>query len=577
MNRDDSFSVWAPNTTDVRLRLGEENHPMRAADGGWWLSDIRPENGMRYGYEMLIDDTWSMTFPDPRTRSQPDGIHGLSEVVLDDYDWSDEAYTGRGLASMVIYEMHVGTFTEEGTLAAAVDKLNYLADLGVTAIELMPINPFGGERNWGYDAVDWYAVHAAYGGPRGLKDFVDAAHAKGIAVLLDVVYNHFGPDGNYLGAFGPYTVGGSTGWGEVVNFSGANSDEVRAYALGTVRQWLDEFHIDGLRLDAVHAFDDRLAFSIMEDIQAIADELEAYDGRPRTIIAESDLNDPRLITEKAAGGYGLAGQWVDDIHHGLHTLVSGEDHAYYDDYGSIEVLTETLRKGWWFTNTYSTFRGRTHGRQLDLAHTPAWRLVTYTTTHDQTGNRAAGDRPSMTLSARQQVLKAAVIYCSPFTPMLFMGEEFGANTPFPFFCSHTNPELHEATRQGRLREFARAGWTPEEVADPGAEETFLSAKLDWDFSAEQEEIHAAYRDLLRLRRELKLANPDLRELTVEHGDDGHRWLAMGSGRHLLLANLSDIPQSVPFGGELVYSFSSPHVGADETQLGPWEFALVSRG
>ncbi|AIT61434.1 1,4-alpha-glucan branching protein [Corynebacterium doosanense CAU 212 = DSM 45436] len=571
-----SFSVWAPLAKDVRLRIGEQIHDMHTVGGNWWEATVAPEPGMRYGYELCVDDEWSTTYPDPRTRSQPDGIHGLSEVVAEDFDWSDHNWSGRSLAGMVLYEMHVGTFTAGGTFDSAIEQLDYLADLGVNAVEVMPIQPFGGTRNWGYDSVDWYAVHEAYGGPEGFKRFVDAAHARGLAVVLDVVYNHFGPDGNYLGAFGPYTTGGATEWGDVVNFSGENSDEVRDYALGAVRQWLDEFHVDGLRLDAVHSFDDRRAFSIMEDFQTVADELTATDGRPRSLIAESDLNDPRLITEKAAGGYGLAGQWVDDIHHGLHTLVSGEDHAYYSDYASMEVFAETLRKGWWFTGTYSSFRGRTHGRALNLERTPAWRLVTYTTTHDQTGNRAAGDRPSMNLSPEQQVLKAAVVLFSPFTPMLFMGEEYGATTPFPFFVSHTNEEIMTGTREGRKREFSRAGWREEDIADPTTAETFDSAKLLWDFTDEQLRIHEAYRRMIALRTSLRLANPDLRQLRVEHGGEEHRWLAMGSGEHLLLANLSADPQTVPFGGEAVYSFSDVTAGTDETRLGPWEFVLVRR-
>lgn len=573
------FSVWAPFAKGVRLRLDVtdgEAVDMTPAGGNWWTCDVEKTPGRRYGFELESADGFSQTVPDPRTRSQPDGVHGLSEVVSADFAWTDDAWRGRSLASMVIYELHVGTFTPAGTFEAAVDKLDHLVDLGVNTVELMPIHPFGGTRNWGYDGVDWFAVHAAYGGPEGLKRFVDAAHNKGIAVLLDVVYNHFGPDGNYTGMFGPYTAGGSTGWGDVVNLSGENSDEVRTYVLDAVSQWLDEFHIDGLRLDAVHAYDDRLAYSIMEEMSLIATALEGVDGRPRTLIAESDLNDPRLITERAAGGYGLDGQWVDDIHHGIHTLVSGEQHAYYSDYGTIEILAETLRRGWRYNHSYSEYRGRTHGRPLNLEHTPAWRLVTYTTTHDQTGNRASGDRPSMNLTPAQQVLKAALVYLSPFTPMLFMGEEFGATTPFPFFISHTNQFLLDATRNGRKEEFSRAGWAEDEIADPAAEATYESAKLDWSFSPEQEKILGAYRRLLHLRQELRLAHPDLRNWTVDTGGSDAPWLAFGSGDYLLVANLSDADQSAPYGGELVYSFGSPSVGSDETNLGAWEFALLRR-
>ncbi|WP_257182619.1 malto-oligosyltrehalose trehalohydrolase [Corynebacterium cystitidis] len=573
------YSVWAPFAHDVRLKLNGSTVEMhRVTDpctgrSSWWTCDTVPRPGDRYGFEVHDGEHWSITLPDPRTKSQPDGVHGLSEVLDPGFEWTDQDWTGRVLPGQVIYELHVGTFTPEGTFAGVVDQLDYLKDLGVTAIELMPVQPFGGERNWGYDGVEWFAVQESYGGARGLKELVNAAHNKGIGVILDVVYNHFGPDGNYNGFFGPYTAGGSTGWGEVVNISTPGSDEVRRYILDTVLQWLDEFHIDGLRLDAVHSLDDRGAYSILEQIQDIADQVEARTGIPRPIIAESDLNDPRLITPKASGGYGLAGQWVDDIHHALHTVVSGEQHAYYEDFGSIELLADTLRHGFRFRNSWSGFRGRTHGRAIDLSTTSPARLVTYTTTHDQTGNRAKGDRPSQNLTPAQQVLKAAVIYFSPFTPMLFMGEEFGAQTPFPFFCSHTDDELNRLTREGRFREFARSGWDASDVPDPAAEETFESAKLDWDFTSEQEKIHAAYTRLLELRRELGLSRSDLRELQVDYGNT---WLTMGYDDVVLAVNLGDEPAVVPVGGQLIYSFTQPDVRDDETHLGGWEFAIIRR-
>ena len=570
------FSVWAPHARNVRLRLSDETFPMRAARGNWWVAERVAEPGQRYGFELFDGKEWSKALPDPRSTAQPDGVHGLSEVTDPAFPWTSEGWTGRPLAGQVIYELHVGTFTPAGTFEGVVDKLGYLRDLGVTAIELMPVQPFGGERNWGYDGVEWHAVHQGYGGPEGLKKLVDAAHNAGIGVILDVVFNHFGPDGNYNGMFGPYTSGGNTGWGEVVNISGPDSDEVRAYILDAVRLWFEEYRIDGLRLDAVHSLDDRGAHSILEQMQAIADDVAARTSVPRYLIAESDLNDPRLITGTDGGGYGLAGQWVDDIHHALHTLVSGESHAYYEDYGSLDALAKTLRGGYFFTGTWSSYRGRTHGRAIDTAAVPAHRLVTYTTTHDQTGNRAGGDRPSMTLTPAQQVLKAAVIYASPFTPMLFMGEEFGAQTPFAFFCSHTDEELNRLTSEGRKREFARSGWDDNEVPDPADPATFESSKLDWEFSQEQQEIHAAYRQLLQLRRELGLARPDLSKLAVETGTGDDTWLAMGHDDVMLVANLSERPVTAPYGGELIWSFTQPSVELDRTSLGPWEFALIRR-
>ncbi|WIM66948.1 malto-oligosyltrehalose trehalohydrolase [Corynebacterium breve] len=585
------YSVWAPIAHDVRLRVSSGESPEGSFEGptdgdtqtiqlhrdaqrsGWWTCDTIAQPGDRYGYEVFDGTAWSKPLPDPRTTSQPDGVHGRSQVTDPDFEWSDQLWTGRGLAGQVIYELHVGTFTPEGTFAGVVEKLDYLLELGVTTIELMPVQPFGGERNWGYDGVDWFAVQESYGGVQGLKELVDAAHNKGIGVIMDVVYNHFGADGNYNGFFGPYTAGGSTGWGEVVNISTHGSDEVRRFILDSACQWLDEFHIDGLRLDAVHSLDDRGAFSIMEQIQFEADEVEARTGIPRVIIAESDLNDPRLITPTANGGYGLAGQWVDDIHHCLHTVVSGENHAYYEDFGTIELLADTLRHGFRFRNNWSGFRGRTHGRELDLSTTPPWQLVTYTTTHDQTGNRARGDRPSQNLTPAQQVLKAAVIYFAPFTPMLFMGEEYGALTPFPFFCSHTDDELNRLTREGRFREFARSGWEPHEVPDPSAPETFESAKLDWEFTDEQKAIFDAYSTLLQLRRDLELGRSDLRDLQVEHGPN---WLTMGYDDVVLAVNFSSTEISLPVGGDLVYSFTSPTVTESSTTLDEWGFAIIAR-
>lgn len=571
------LSVWAPYAHDVRLHLGDGSvHPLHKRAGGWWVAEQIAEPGMRYGFSLFNGEDWSPVVPDPRTTSQPDGIHGLSEVTDPAFDWTSGEWTGRGLPGQVIYELHVGTFTPEGTFAGVIGKLDYLRDLGVTAIELMPVQPFGGARNWGYDGVDLHAVHSAYGGPEGLKKLVDAAHNAGIGVILDVVYNHFGPDGNYNGMFGPYTAGGSTGWGEVVNISGPDSDEVRAFILDAVRQWFVDYRIDGLRLDAVHAYDDRGAYSLMEQIQAVADDATARTGVPRYVIAESDLNDPRLITSPEGGGYGLAAQWLDDVHHALHTLVSGEDHAYYEDYGSLAALEKTLREAYFFTGTMSHFRGRTHGRAINRATTPAHRFVTYTTTHDQVGNRAAGDRPSMNLSPRQQVLKAAIIFSSPFTPMLFMGEEFGARTPFAFFCSHTDEHLNHLTTEGRTREFSHAGWDHAMVPDPASPATFEASQLNWVLDGTQEEIHSAYRELLRLRSELGLARADLTQLIVETGSEENKWLAMGYEDVMLVANLSAEEVTVPFGGELIYSFTSPAVGRDATELGAWEFALIRR-
>lgn len=532
-----NYRVWAPYAAEVELLTGSpsapEHHPMTAADGGWFESDRPMTAGERYAFRMRATDghgapsrddaddadsgrggdspavgDWTIPLPDPRSRRQPDGPHGFSQVVdLGAYDWQAGDWTGRILPGGLIYELHVGTFAESGDgeagdFAGVVKHLDHLADLGVTHVELMPVQPFGGLRNWGYDGVCWHAVHEAYGGPEGLQRLVDACHARGLAVILDVVFNHFGPDGNYAGFFGPYTSGGETGWGEIVNLTGHDSDEVRAYILDAVRMWLTDYRIDGLRLDAVHALHDEGAFHILEQMQVVADTVAAQTGVPRSLIAESDQNDPRLVKPRAAGGYGLAAQWDDDVHHALHTVVSGEDHAYYADFGSVETLAQTLREAFHHARTMSTFRGRVHGRPIDTAVQPLSAFVTYTTTHDQTGNRAAGDRPSMNLTPAQQALKAAVIACSPFTPMLFQGEEWGASTPFAFFCSHESGLLLRLTREGRVREFARAGWDPQEIADPANPATFEMSKLKW--AERGGEPHAtlydAYRTLFGLRK-----------------------------------------------------------------------------
>lgn len=498
------YSVWAPLAENVDLVLrpaqsgtesehdSEQRLPMSRGTDDWFHADVPAAAGDRYGFS--VDG--SPVFPDPRSRRQPDGIHGLSEVWQID---SPRRPLGRPLQGEVLYELHVGTFTEAGTFDAAIDKLDELKAVGVTAIELMPVQPFGGKRNWGYDGVMWHAVTDVYGGPDGLLRLIDAAHDRDLAVVLDVVYNHFGPDGNYTGVFGPYTAGGSTGWGDVVNLQGRDSDEVRAYILEAVRLWTQEFGIDGLRLDAVHALDDTGAVSIIEQIRDAAE--------PSWIIAETDQNDP-VYTE----GYKVA-QWNDDIHHAIHTVVSGEDHAYYSDFGTLEVLATTFQRVFWHDGRFSSFRGRTHGRPVTDPQT--WRFVTYTTTHDQTGNRAAGDRPSMNLTVSQQLAKATLVLTSPFTPMLFMGEEWGASTPFAFFVDHENEELNQATREGRMREFARAGWNPKDVPNPAAEETFRSSVLNWAErnDAPHAEVLRGYTELLEFRRTHRLAEAELLDVS----------------------------------------------------------------
>ena len=451
--------------------------------------------------------------------------------------------------------MHVGTFTSDGTLDAAVEHLDDLVDLGVTAVELLPVNAFAGRHGWGYDGVAWWAVHDAYGGPDALVRLVDAAHAKGLAVVIDAVYNHLGPDGAYLSEFGPYlTDAHTTPWGPAVNYDAPGSDEVRRYVVGSALAWLRDFHVDGLRLDAVHALVDERAVHVLEEMQVAVDALAARTGTQKFLVAESDLNDPRVVTPREAGGYGLAGQWADDLHHAVHATTSGERQGYYGDFGSLATLATALQGVFVHAGSFSTFRGRAHGRPVDRGRTSGSRFVTYTTDHDQTGNRAVGDRPSQYLSSDVLRQRAALVLCSPCTPMLFMGEEWGATTPWAFFSDHAG-DLGEAVRKGRRSEFAEHGWDTDDVPDPQDEATFRASTLD--MSQRDQKEHAAllrwYRDLLRLRREhVALADGRLDLVDCSY-DEEQRWFVLHragdptSTDHgvALALNLSDEPREVP--------------------------------
>ncbi|MBF6330119.1 malto-oligosyltrehalose trehalohydrolase [Nocardia transvalensis] len=542
------FEVWAPQAGLVRVEVDGEVSAMEPGDGGWWRADVEAGVGSRYGF--LLDDD-AVVLPDPRSPRQPDGVHGRSAVhALDQRGWTDAAWTGRQLPGSVIYELHVGTFTPEGTFDAAIRRLDHLVDLGVTTVELMPVNAFNGVWNWGYDGVLWYAVHEPYGGPDGLQRFVNACHGRGLAVALDVVYNHLGPSGNYLPRFGPYLSEGRNSWGQSLNLDGPGSDEVRRFIIDNALRWFRDFHIDALRLDAVHALDDRRAIPLLEELAVETESLSAHLGRPLTLIAESDLNDPRLITPRAAGGYGLHGQWNDDLHHAIHTAVSGERQGYYADFGSLRCLADTLRHGFFHAATYSSFRGRIHGRPLDTRTTPASSLLAYTCTHDQIGNRALGDRPSAYLTDGQLAIKAALVLLSPYTPMLFMGEEWGARTPFQFFTSHPEPDLAAAVAQGRKTEFADHGWPAADIPDPQDPATFDRSTLDW--AEPSKPAHArllrCYRDLLTLRRtHADITDPRLDLLHIEY-DEGQRWIILHRNRIHLICNLSAVPVTVALTG-----------------------------
>jgi maltooligosyltrehalose trehalohydrolase len=573
---DHEFAVWAPRPDLVRLDVDGTLHAMTRSDDGWWRAVVDVSPDARYGF-VLDDDPTGAVLPDPRSPRQPDGVHERSQLWdPSSAAWTDADWRGRSIEGAVLYELHIGTFTAAGTFDAAIDKLDYLADLGVDFVEVMPVNAFSGTHGWGYDGVLWYAVHEPYGGPDGLVRFVDACHARGLGVLIDAVFNHLGPSGNYLPRFGPYLSTGSNPWGESVNIADAGSDEVRAYIIECALRWMRDFHADGLRLDAVHALVDTTAVHILEELSEETETLAARLGRPLSLIAESDRNDPRLITPRDQGGLGMTAQWDDDIHHAIHTAVSGERQGYYSDFGTLEVLATTLKHGYFHAGTYSSFRRRRHGRPLDTATIPATRLLAYTLTHDQVGNRAVGDRPSQNLTFGQLAVKAALVLGSPYTAMLFMGEEWGASSPFQFFSSHPEPELARATAEGRKAEFAEHGWDADEVPDPQDPQTFERSKLAWNEidSGEHARLHDVYRGLIALRRaEPDFADPWLDHLGVDYDED-QRWIVLRRGAFAVACNLGTEPVSVPVTGEVVSASDEPAVGAEATRLGGQSFAIL---
>ncbi len=574
------FRVWAPKPAQVRLYLDGTDgaqHEMTRSHDGWWHTTVETAPDARYGY--LLDDDPGV-LPDPRSARQPDGVHERSQLWdAGSATWTDAGWTGRSVEGAVIYELHIGTFTKAGTFASAIEKLDYLVDLGIGFVELMPVNSFSGTHGWGYDGVLWYSVHEPYGGPDGLVRFVDACHAHGLGVLIDAVFNHLGPSGNYLPRFGPYLSSASNPWGEGINVAGADSDEVRRYIIGCALRWMRDFHADGLRLDAVHALVDTTAVHILEELATETDWLSKQLGRPLSLIAESDLNDPRLITPRADGGYGLAAQWDDDIHHAIHTAVSGERQGYYADFGSLATLAQTLRHGFFHAGTYSSFRRRRHGRPLDTRTVPATRLLAYTCTHDQVGNRALGDRPSQNLTGGQLAIKAALVLGSPYTAMLFMGEEWGASTPFQFFSSHPEPELARATVEGRKAEFAEHGWDADDIPDPQDPQTFQRSKLNWDEvdAGKHAPLHRLYRDLIALRHsETDLADPWLEHLVIDYDED-QRWIMMRRNRLVIACNLGTETTTVPVTGDLVLAWDAPTVDDETTELPAHSFAVLRCG
>ncbi len=546
-----SFEVWAPRAQRVRLALGDDVLPMQATTGGWWRADTAAvPAGTRYGY--LLDDD-EKVLPDPRSRRQPEGVHERSATFDPGaHQWADAAWTGRQLAGATIYELHVGTFTPEGTLDAVASRLEHLASLGVGFVELMPVNAFNGVHNWGYDGVLWSAVHEPYGGPAAYQRLVDACHQAGIGVIQDVVHNHLGPSGNYLPRFGPYLKDGRNTWGDLVNLDGPGSEEVRRYILDSALMWFRDFHVDGLRLDAVHALADESEVHLLEELAVEVAALSAHQNRPLTLIAESDLNDTRMVTPREGGGYGLDAQWSDDFHHAVHVALTGETTGYYADFAPLGALAKVLDRGFFHDGTWSSFRERDHGRPVDTEHLPAWRLVVCAQNHDQVGNRARGDRTAEHLDDERLLCGALLTLTAPFTPMLFQGEEWAASTPFAFFTSHPEPELAAATAEGRLAEFERMGWDPDDVLDPQDPRTFERSRLDWSelSSGRHARVLAGYRRLAELRR----AHPELTDPAFGRAtaDEDARRLTLERGALSVHVNLGDEPWEVE-AGELLFA------------------------
>ncbi|HYO94968.1 MAG TPA: malto-oligosyltrehalose trehalohydrolase [Polyangiaceae bacterium] len=525
--------LWAPEAKRVELvSRGERTLLTRKADGMWVLAQPLPP-GTDYAFS--VDG--GQPLPDPRSREQPEGVHGPSRWVGTDFAWTDQAFRAPPLGSAVIYELHVGTFSTDGTFEGVIERLSHLQKLGITHVELLPVAEFPGSRGWGYDVVDLYAPHHAYGGSQGLKRLVDACHARGLAVLLDVVYNHLGPDGNYLPSYGPYlTDAYKTPWGSAVNLDGPHSTPVRRFFIDNALHWLSEYHFDGLRLDAVHALYDHSALHFLqqmaEEVALLSDQL----AKPLVLIAESDLNDPRLVRPREASGFGLDAQWCDDLHHTLHSLLTGERQGYYEDFGQIAQLARALENGYLYEGQYSAHRKRNFGYPFgDLSRR---RLVTFLQNHDQVGNRARGERIGHQTSARRVQLGAALVLLGPAVPMLFQGEEWNASAPFQYFTDHQDAKLGDAVREGRRREFAAFGWAPEDVPDPQAAATFEASRLDFSEIEAPQHAHmlAFYRELISIRRRRPEFLPGRVRVRF---DEAAGWLVMQRDQSSVAVNFSN--------------------------------------
>ncbi|TVM00074.1 MAG: malto-oligosyltrehalose trehalohydrolase [Candidatus Brocadia sp. WS118] len=551
------FAVWAPFLSKVAVKIispGEKLVPMEKDKEGYWRTTIEGvTSATKYFYRLNNEKDR----PDPASQYQPQGVHGASQVVDHSaFVWSDVNWQGIPLNEMIMYELHVGTFTPDGTFHAIIPRLDELRDTGINTLELMPVSQFPGERNWGYDGVYPYAVQNSYGGPEGLKHLVNECHRKEIAVILDVVYNHLGPEGNYLRDFGPYfTNTCHTPWGEAINFDSAYSREVRNYFIDNAIHWFSHYHVDALRIDAIHAI-----FDIGEKhfLSELSERVEAFSqkmGRKYDLIAESDLNDSRVVISRESGGYGIDGVWCDDFHHSLHTLLTGENRGYYLDFGKVSHMAKSTKEGFVYSGEYSEFRKKSHGNSSkDI---PAKQMVVFSQNHDQIGNRMLGERLSALVSFEALKLAAGTVLLSPYIPLLFMGEEYGEDAPFLYFTNHSDPDLVEAVRQGRKREFAEFEWLGE-PPDPQSTETFLKSKIHWKKRKQghYKVLLDFYKHLMRLRKTIPaLSNLDKRNLFVE-AIEGQRMLFVirwkDSSQIMIVINFNytDVTCIPPLSGEV---------------------------
>jgi maltooligosyltrehalose trehalohydrolase len=582
------FRLWAPVADAVELVLPGGEPPARrmersgSGEDGWWeLGVAEAGSGTDYAFSIDGDDP----LPDPRSAWQPRGVHGPSRVFdAGRHSWSDAGWPGpldgAGVLGAVFYELHVGTFTDIGTLDSATLRLGHLVELGVDVVELMPLGAFPGRWGWGYDGAHPGAVHEGYGGPAALQRFVDAAHGLGLAVCLDVVENHLGPSGNYLSRFGPYfTERTETPWGPAVNLDGPGSAEVRRWILGRALNWFGDFHLDALRLDAVHELHDTSRRPLLAQLSDETAALAAALGRPLALVAETDLNDPRTVEPTSAGGLGMTAQWDDDVHHALHATLTGERQGYYVDFGSLAILAQAMTRVFVHEGGWSTFRESDWGRPIDPKHHAGQQFLAYLQDHDQVGNRAAGDRLSATLPVGLLAAGAALMLCGPFTPMLFMGEEWAASTPWQFFTDFDEPELASAVRTGRREEFAEHGWDPGDVPDPQSVSTRAASVLDWTelSDGDHARLLAWYRSLIALRRN----TPDLRtdDLSQVHAayDEELRWFSLTRGSHLVVVNLGDEPVDVPLSEPMAaaLAWTEVAVSAFEVRLPAQSAAILA--